>query len=57
MAWGSTTGTSTKAVETTTLLQALTGAQPDLSKLQEWGRKVLVYDSTNSKLGGKAKVG
>jgi len=49
--------TSTKALETTTPLQALMGAKPDLSELQEWGKKVSVHDSANSKLSGGAKEG
>ena len=38
-------------------LQALTGTKPDLSELPQWGRKVLVHDSTNSKLSACAKKG
>ena len=44
--------TSTKALEQTMLLQALTRTNLDLSKLHEWGRRVIVHDTTNSKLGG-----
>jgi len=47
--------TSTKALQATTPLQALTGTKPDLSKLQEWGKRVSVHDSTNSKLSEQAK--
>src|SRR5882724_1965580 len=43
--------TSTKALE------ALTSAKPNLSDLHEWGRRVLVYNTSNSKLGGHAKEG
>jgi len=42
--------TSTKALEAATPLQALIGTKPDLSELQEWGKRVSVHDSTNSKL-------
>ena len=44
--------TLTKALEWATLLQALTGTKLDLSKIHKWGRQVIVYDATNSKLGG-----
>jgi len=49
--------TSTKALEATMPLEALTSAKPNLSDLHEWGRRVLVYDMSNSKLGGHAKEG
>ena len=49
--------TSTKALGAATPLQALTGCKLDLSGLQEWGRKVLVHDAMNTKLGGCAKEG
>ena len=42
--------TSTKVLKTTTPLQALMGAKPDLSGLQEWGKRVSVNNPTNSKL-------
>jgi len=46
---------STKALEQTMPLQGLTGMKPDLSKLHEWGRRVIVHDTTNSKLSRQAK--
>src|SRR5882724_10170254 len=48
---------STKALETTTPLEALTSVKPNLSNLHEWGRRVLVYNVSNSKLGGQVKEG
>src|SRR5882724_6868849 len=49
--------TSTKALEPTTPLEALTSTKPNLSDLHEWGRRVLVYDQSNSKLGSRVKEG
>ena len=49
--------TSTKALEAATPLQALTGHNLDLLGLQEWGRKVLVHNTTNTKFGGCMKEG
>ena len=49
--------TSTKALETTTPLEALTSIKLNLSDLHEWGRRVLVYNASNSRLGGHAKEG
>src|SRR5882724_9737193 len=49
--------TSTKALADSTPLESLTSIKPDMSSLQEWGRRILVHDSTNSKLDGRAKVG
>jgi len=49
--------TSTKALETTTPLEALTSVKPNLSDLHEWGRRVLVYNVMNSKLGSQVKEG
>src|SRR5882724_12334340 len=43
--------TSTKALEQTMPLQALIGTKPDLSELHKWGRRVVVHNTTNSKLG------
>jgi len=44
--------TLTKSLEQATLLQELTGMKLDLSEIHKWGRRVIVYDSTNSKLSG-----
>jgi len=49
--------TSNKVLETTTPLEALTSIKPNLSDLHKWGRRVLVYDAMNSKLGAWAKKG
>jgi len=49
--------TSTKALEDSTPLESLTSIKLDMSGLQEWGRRILVHDSTNSKLDGRAKEG
>jgi len=38
-------------------LEALTSVKPNLSNLHEWGRRVLVYDVLNSKLGSWEKEG
>ena len=43
--------TWTKALKWATPLQELTRMKLDLSEVHKWGRRVLVYDATNSKLG------
>jgi transposase InsO family protein len=47
--------TSTKALDSKTPHEALTGSKPNLSNLQEWGSKVWVHNLSGSKLNGRAK--
>jgi|SRR5882724_8447553 len=43
--------TSTKVLEDTMPLEALMGVKQKLLSLHEWGRRVLVHNMSNSKLG------
>ena len=40
-----------------TSYEALAGHKPNLSNLHEWGTKVWVHNTTNSKLEGQSNIG